>query len=132
MTFFAAIAIILGKLGNSLVIYNVFTVNHMRSSTNTLIADVAFADFLMTIDIPYMLKWFYVLNKWLGTFMGTVLRKLLHCSLVGSLAVFSLVLISLDCNFAILFPMQKLMTRNVVRFAIAMTWLGALVLCFQL
>ena len=79
----------------------------MRSSTNILIANVAFADFLMTIDIPYMLKWFYVLSKWLGKFMSTVLRKLLHCSLVGSLAVFSLVVISLDCNFAILFPMKR-------------------------
>lgn len=67
---------ILGMIGNTLVIYIVFTLNHMRSSTNSLIANVAFANLLIIIDTPYMLKWFYVLNKWLGTFMGTVLRKL--------------------------------------------------------
>ena len=102
----------------------------MRSSVNILIANMAFADLLMTIDVAYILKWFYVLNKWFGTFMGTVLCKFLHSSQIGSLAasVFSLVVISLDRSFAILFPMKKLMTRNVVRFAIVMTWLGALAL----
>jgi len=117
-------------IGNTLVIYIVFTVNHMRSSTNTLIANMAFADLLMTIDIPYMIKWYYMLNKWFSTFMGTVLCKFLHSLQIGSLAasVFSLVVISLDRSFAVLFPMKKIMTRSVVRFAIATTWLGALAL----
>ncbi|XP_020622562.1 neuropeptide FF receptor 2-like [Orbicella faveolata] len=62
--------------------------------------------------------------------MGTVLCKFLHSLQIGSLAasVFSLVVISLDRSFAILFPMKKIMTRNVVRFTIAMTWLDALAL----
>ena len=47
---------------------------------------------------------------------------------MGSLiaSVFSLVAISLDRSFAILFPMKTVMTKNVVRFAIATVWLGAL------
>ena len=121
-------------IGNTLVIYIVFTVNHMRTSTNTLIANMAFADLLMTIDIPYILKWVYVWDKWFGTFMGTGLCKCFHAAQVGSLAasVFSLVAISFDRSFAILFPMKKIMTRNVVRFAIVMTWLGALALTVPL
>ena len=100
----------------------------MRSSTNTLIANMAIADLLMTIDMPYILKWFYVGNIWFGTFMGTVLCKFFHSAQVGSLAasVFSLVAISLDRSFAILFPMKTIMTRNVVRFTIIMIWLCTL------
>ena len=134
VTILAVIIFILAMIGNTLVIYIVFTVNHMRSSTNTLIANMAFADLLMTIDIPYILKWLYVMNSWFGTFMGTVLCKFLHAVQVGSLAasVFSLVAISLDRSLAILFPMKKMMTRNAARFAIAMTWLGALALMLPL
>ena len=130
VTTLAVIVIILAMIGNTLVIYIVFTVNHMRSSTNNLIANMAFADLLMTIDIPYVLKWVYVWDKWFGTFMGTVLCKFFHAAQVGSLvaSVFSLVAISLDRSFAILLPMKTIMTRNIVRFAIAMTWLGALAL----
>jgi len=66
--------------------------------------------------------------------MGTVLCKFFHAAQVGSLAssVFSLVAISLDRSFGILFPMKKIMTRKVVRLAIAMTWLGALALTVPL
>ena len=130
VTILTVIVFILAMIGNALVIYIVFTVSHMRSSTNTLIANMAIADLLMTIDIPYILKWVYVLSSWFGTFMGTVLCKFLHAAQVGSLAasVFSLVAISLGRSFAILFPTKKVITRNVVRFAIAMTWLGALAL----
>ena len=134
VTILAVVVIILAMIGNTLVIYIVFTVSHMRSSTNTLIANMAFADLLMTIDIPYILKWVYVWDKWFGTFMGTVLCKCFHAAQVGSLAssVFSLVAISLDRSFAIVLPMRTIMTRNVVRFAIAMTWLGALALTVPL
>ncbi|XP_078380219.1 RYamide receptor-like [Oculina patagonica] len=134
VTILAVIVIILAMIGNTLVIYIVCTVNHMRSSTNTLIANMAVADLLMTIDIPYILKWVYVWDHWFGTFMGTVLCKCFHSAQVGSLAasVFSLVAISLDRSFAILFPMKTIMTRNVVRFTIVMTWLGALALTVPL
>ena len=134
VTILAVTVIILAMIGNTLVIYIVFTVNHMRSSTNTLIANMAVADLLMTIDIPYILKWVYVWDHWFGTFMGTVLCKCFHSAQVGSLAasVFSLVVTSLDRSIAILFPMRTIMTRNVVRFAIAMTWLGALALTVPL
>ena len=134
VTVLAVTVFILAMIGNTLVIYIVCTVNHMRTSTNTLIANMAVADLLMTIDIPYILKWVYVWDQWFGTFMGTVLCKFLHSAQVGSLAasVFSLVAISLDRSFGILFPMKRIMTRNALRFAIAMTWLGALALTVPL
>ncbi|KAJ7351018.1 Somatostatin receptor type 5 [Desmophyllum pertusum] len=134
VTILAVIVIILAMIGNTLVIYIVFTVNHMRSSTNSLIANMAFADLLMTIDIPYILKWVYVWDKWFGTFMGSVLCKFFHSAQVGSIAasVFSLVAISLDRSFAILFPLRTIMTRNVMRFAISMIWLCALALTVPL
>ncbi|KAJ7351016.1 Somatostatin receptor type 5 [Desmophyllum pertusum] len=134
VTILAGILIILAMIGNTLVIYIVFTVNHMRSSTNTLIANMAFANLLMTIDIPYVLKWLYVWDKWFGTFMGSLLCKFFHSAQVGSIAasVFGLVAISLDRSFAILFPMRTIMTRKVVRFAISMIWLCTLALTVPL
>lgn len=128
VTIIAVSSFILALIGNAVVIYIVFTVNHMRSSTNTLIANMAVADLLMTIDIPYTIKWFFVLNKWFGTVMGDVLCKFFHSAMVGSMvaSVLSLVAISLDRSFAILFPMRTIMTRNVVRFAITMIWLCTL------
>ena len=82
----------------------------------------------MTIDIPYILKFFYVHDKWLATFMGTVLCTFFSSAQVGSIiaSVLSLVAVSLDRSFAILFPMKTVMTKNVVRFVIAVVWLGAL------
>ena len=128
VTVFAVLIFIFALIGNIVVIYIVCTVNHMRSSTNTLIANMAVADLLMAIDIPYILKFFYVDVKWFGTFMGTVLCKFFSSAQVGSIiaSVLSLVAISLDRSFAILFPMKTVMTKNVVRFAIAVVWLGAL------
>ena len=128
VTILAVSISILVLIGNILVIYIVFTVNHMRNPTNTLIANMAVADLLMAIAISYVLKFFYVGHKWFGTFMGTVLCKVFSSAQMVSLiaSIFSLVAISLDRSFAILFPMKKVMTKNVVRFAIAMVWLGAL------
>ena len=128
VTVFAVLIFILALIGNIVVIYIVCTVNHMRSSTNTLIANMAVADLLMAIDIPYILKFFYVDYKWFGTFMGTFLCKFFSSAQVGSIiaSVLSLVAISLDRSVAILFPMKTVMTKNVVRFAIAVVWLGAL------
>ena len=134
VTVLAVSVSILAMIGNALVVYIVCTVNHMRSSTNTLIANMAIADLLMAIDIPYIIKWLFVSDTWFGTFMGTVLCKFFHSAQIGSLAasVFSLVAISLDRSFAILFPMKTIMTRNVVRFSIAMVWLCALTLSLPL
>lgn len=130
VTIFAVAIFIVALIGNSVVLYIVCTVNHMRNSTNILIANMAVADLFMTIDIPYILKWFYVMNLWFGTVMGDVLCTFLHSAQVVSLAAstFSLVAISLDRSFAILFPMKTIMTRNVVRFTILITWLSTLAL----
>lgn len=128
MTIFGVTIFILALVGNTVVIYIVCTVHQMRSSTNTLIANMAIADLLMTVDLPYILKWYYVYNRWFGTFMGDFLCKFFHSAQVGSLvaSVFSLVAISLDRSFAILFPMKNIMTRNVVRFTVVMIWLSTL------
>lgn len=124
----AVTAFLLATIGNSLVIYIVYTVNHMKNSTNILIAHMAVADLLMSIDLPYILKFFFIWSGWFGTFMGAALCKFFHSAQVGSLiaSVFSLVAVSLDRSFAILYPLETIMTTKVVGFAIAIIWLGAL------
>ncbi|KAJ7351020.1 Somatostatin receptor type 5 [Desmophyllum pertusum] len=118
VTILAVIVIILAMIGNTLVIYIVFTVNHMRSSTNRSHRQHGLCrsshDHRYTIHTQMGLR----VDKWFGTFMGSVLCKFFHSAQVGSLAasVFSLVAISLDRSFAILFPMRKIMTRTWWRF----------------
>ena len=128
VTVMAVTAFLLATIGNSLVIYIVYTVNHMKNSTNILIANMAVADLLMSIDLPYILKFFFIWSGWFGTFMGAALCKFFHSAQVGSLiaSVFSLVAVSLDRSFAILYPLEPIMTTKVVGFAIAIIWLGAL------
>ena len=84
VTILAVTVIILARIGNRLVIYIVFTVNHMRSSTNTLVANMAVADLLMTIDIPYILKLVYVWDHWFGTLWALWARIMQVLSLSSS------------------------------------------------
>lgn len=125
---FAVVIVIASLVGNVVVVYIVSTTTHMRNSMNTLIANMAVADLLMTIDIPYVVKWLFVYDTWFGTFAGSALCKFFHSAQSASVAcsVFSLVAISFDRAFAILFPMKTIFTRKVVRTCIALTWLGAL------
>ena len=134
VTFFSVVIIVVAAIGNVLVIHIVCSVQHMRNSTNKLIANMAVADLLMAIDLPYITKWLFVHDRWFGTFAGSALCKIFHSAQAASVAcsVLSLVAISFDRSLAILYPMRTIFTPNVTRAAVAFTWLGALAFAIPL
>lgn len=134
ITVYAAIIFIIAVIGNSLVIYIVCAREHMRNSTNILIANMAVADILMACIFPYMLKWLYVMSLWFGTFMGTALCKFFHSAQVLSIScsVINLVFISLDRCIVIWFPLRRIFTSNVLKACLVASWLYSLAFAMPL
>lgn len=129
ISIYAIILILLSLVGNSLVIYIVCTRTHMRNSTNILIANMAIGDLLLTIDIPYVLKWFYVSESWFGDgFVPDFLCRFFHSAQMGSItcSVLTLVVISLDRCFAITYPLRRVFEGKVLKGSILSIWLLAL------
>ncbi|EDO36377.1 predicted protein [Nematostella vectensis] len=124
LTIFASLIFVVALVGNSIVVYIVCSCNHMRNTTNILIANMAVADLWITFDIPYVIKWFYITDTWFGGGFGDFLCKFCHSAQAGSVAcsVFTLVCISLDRSFAIIFPMKVILTRKIVKFMILGIW----------
>lgn len=121
---YAVIVFIVAVAGNSLVIYIVCKREHMRNSTNILIANMAVGDILMACVFPYVLKWLYVGLQWFDTIVGTILCKFVHSIQVLSIAcsVMSLVFISLDRCVVIWFPMRRIFTNKVLKMCLVATW----------
>ena len=124
VTVYAVIVFIVAVAGNSLVIYIVCKREHMRNSTNILIANMAVGDILMACVFPYVLKWLYVGLQWFDTIVGTILCKFVHSIQVLSIAcsVISLVFISLDRCVVIWFPMRRIFTNKVLKMCLVATW----------
>ncbi|EDO46110.1 predicted protein, partial [Nematostella vectensis] len=119
---------VLSMIGNVLVIHIVCTRKHMRTSTNVLILNMALGDLLLTIDIPFIVKWFFVHEKWFGgRWVGGFLCKAAMSAQPGSIAVsvFTLVFISLDRCCAILCPLKKAMKGSVLKISIIGIWLAS-------
>ena len=133
-TILTVIIFITSLIGNVTVLYIVCARSNMRNSTNILIANMAVADLLVTLNLPYILKWLYVLDDWFGTIIGKVLCYFCHAAPAISIAasVFTLVAISFDRSFHILFPLKRIFTSKVIKAVIVITWLGAVGLCVPL
>lgn len=134
VTMYAVIIFVVAIFGNSLVIYVVCAREHMRNSTNILIANMAVADILMACIVPYVLKWLFVQRRWFGTIMGTILCKFFHSTQALSVAcsVISLVFISLDRCLVILFPMRHIVTSKVLKASLVAAWIYSLVVAVPL
>ncbi|XP_020904136.1 RYamide receptor [Exaiptasia diaphana] len=132
---FASLLFLVSLIGNIVVIYIVCTRAHMRNSTNILIANMAIGDLLLTIDIPYIIKWLFVFHAWFGSnFFADFLCKFFHSVQMGSIAcsVFTLVAISFDRCFAITYPLRKVLVGKVLKATIAGIWLFSLSFCTPL
>ena len=130
-TILAVIIIVTSLVGNITVLYIVSARSQMRNSTNILIANMAVADLLMTFNLPSLLKYLFVLDDWFGTIIGMISCYFSQAALPVSIAasVFTLVAISFDRSFHILFPLRQVFTSKVIKAAMVLTWLGSLALC---
>lgn len=117
------IIIFISLFGNALVIYVTYKNKTMRTFAYFLIANLAVADILSTLVLPFMIVY---VDKYRWTF-GETLCKILN----PSLTVFSivttntLVAIACDRSRALLFPFKLKPSTSETRLIIAIIWLLA-------
>lgn len=123
------LGIILGTIGNLLVILVVVFNREMRSPTNLFIANLSAADFLVTgICMPI----FFVYNvimwpTWpFGNATCRLVSYLVHVSVMAS--ALNLLSISYDRFVSVYYPMKRVVTINRAKIIVASIWLLSLLL----
>lgn len=116
-------SIILGTLGNFLVIISVIINRNMRSTTNFFIASLATADLVVTSICMPLFYVYYVLTwpVWpFGKAGCRILSFLVHMSVMAS--ALSLLSISYDRFLSVFFPMRKFITKTRAKMLVAFIW----------
>ena len=126
-----SLVIIVGVMGNSLVLYVVASNENMRSPKNLLITNLAMADLIfLLIAAPGALIAYAFPHHWpLGnTYCKIFFTISYHTSLVS---VYTLVLISIDRCLAILYPIRSIKWRTNTNLLVAIicTWTILLIFC---
>ena len=117
------VSILLGTLGNILVIISVIINRNMRSTTNFFVASLAAADLVVTASCMPL---FYIYNvitwpDWpFGKAGCSILSYLVHMSVMAS--ALSLLSISYDRFLSVFFPMRKFITKNRAKMLVASIW----------
>ncbi|KAA0195470.1 Allatostatin-A receptor [Fasciolopsis buskii] len=103
--------LIVGSVGNLLVIIVVLVNAQMRDSTNILILSLAMADFAFIIICIPLTTVIYIVGGWpMGVALCRVYFYLMYVTAFCS--VYTLVLMSLDRFLAVVYPMQSIHWRN--------------------
>ncbi|KAL0970671.1 hypothetical protein UPYG_G00245490, partial [Umbra pygmaea] len=123
--------ILLGVLGNSLVIYVVYRFKTLRTVTNFFIANLAVADLLVnTLCLPFTLV-YTLLGEWK---FGQVLCFLLPYAqgLAVHVSTVTLNVIALDRHRCIVYHLDTRMRKSVCFWVIGITWVLSAVLASPL
>ncbi|CAO1419007.1 unnamed protein product [Diamesa hyperborea] len=108
--FFGIIAIT-GLIGNSLVVYVVLNNHQMRSTTNTLLVNLASADLLFIVFCVPFTAVDYMLSEWpFGEVWCKIVQYLIIVTAYAS--IYTLVLISFERYLAVCFPICSISMRN--------------------
>ncbi|XP_053144590.1 neuropeptide Y receptor type 2-like [Hemicordylus capensis] len=126
-----SLIILLGFIGNSLVIYMIVRYKTMRTVTNFFIANLALADLMVdTLCLPFTLA-YTLLDEWR---FGAVLCHLVFYAQALSVHVSTLTLtvIALDRYRCIVFHLDSRISKKISFTIIAITWIVAAVLASPL
>ncbi|XP_060621408.1 neuropeptide Y receptor type 2-like [Anolis sagrei] len=126
-----SLIILLGFVGNSLVIYMIVKYKTMRTVTNFFIANLALADLMVdTLCLPFTLA-YTLLDEWK---FGAVLCHLVSYAQALSVHVSTLTLtvIALDRYRCIVFHLDSRISKKISFTIIAITWLVAAILASPL
>lgn len=116
-----SLIILLGLLGNSLVIYMIIRYRNMRTVTNYFIANLALADLLMvTLCLPFTLV-YTLLDEWK---FGAVLCHMVPFAQALSVhvSILSLTVIALERYRCIVFHLGRRLTWRSSLLIMAFTW----------
>ncbi|XP_069178673.1 QRFP-like peptide receptor isoform X2 [Procambarus clarkii] len=99
------ITLLLGILGNSLIIYTISRYNGMKSTTNVFLASLASADLLLIlVCVPVKTAKVFAYSWTLGWFLCKAIHYLQNVSAICS--VLTLTAMSMERYYAILFPFR--------------------------
>ncbi|RWS08322.1 allatostatin-A receptor-like protein [Dinothrombium tinctorium] len=127
---FFGIIVIVGLIGNALVVIVVLCNPQMRSTTNLLIINLAIADLLFIVVCVPFTAWDYALSYWpFGEVCCRIVQYFIHVCAYAS--IYTLVLMSLDRFLAVVHPIasMSIRTEKNAYWAIGTTWITVLVLC---
>ncbi|XP_071953087.1 RYamide receptor-like [Antedon mediterranea] len=120
-----AVITLLGIGGNAIVCYIVLGNKCMRTVTNYFIVNVAFSDLLVAVFCVELSYYESVFESWpLGEVGCKLVRYVQSVSI--SVSIFTLVAISLDRFFAIIYPFRKKMEAIHVIIIIILIWFASL------
>lgn len=125
MTTIYVITFIVALLGNVLVLYAVFNFQHMRTTTNVLIANMAVADLITTIfAMPYSIFYLFMQSRWFGGVAGTVTCKLVHFIIATTIAasIVALFLVSFERFCAVVYPLKYIQFIHNKKLLTAIVW----------
>ncbi|CAD5125806.1 unnamed protein product [Dimorphilus gyrociliatus] len=117
------ITLIVGLIGNSLVIFVIATNKQMRNTTNLLILNLSLADLIFLIFcIPANMVSVYILHEWVaGTFMCRL--HLAFQFITVYISIYTLVLMSFDRYLAVVHAISSMRfrtTKNAVIFIVTL------------
>ncbi|XP_066488902.1 neuropeptide Y receptor type 2 [Tiliqua scincoides] len=123
--------ILLGLLGNSLVIHVVIKFKSMRTVTNFFIANLAVADLLVnTLCLPFTLV-YTLLGEWK---LGPVLCHLVPYAqgLAVQVSIVTLTVIALDRHRCIVYHLESKISKRISFLIIGVAWVGSALLASPL
>ncbi|XP_078250923.1 neuropeptide Y receptor type 2 [Pogona vitticeps] len=123
--------ILLGLVGNSLVIHVVIKFKSMRTVTNFFIANLAVADLLVnTLCLPFTLV-YTLLGEWK---LGPVLCHLVPYAqgLAVQVSIVTLTVIALDRHRCIVYHLESKISKRISFLIIGVAWAGSAILASPL
>lgn len=125
------IVFLLGLIGNSMVMFAVCTMKKHRTSTDIYLMQLAIADLMFSLTLPFWAVFVNESNWVFGTFLCKLLSGVQEIAFYS--CVFLLACISIDRYMAIVKATQSFSKQHhVVRAACVMVWLGATVLAIPI
>ncbi|VDP02906.1 unnamed protein product [Soboliphyme baturini] len=122
-----AMLLLVGLVGNFLVILIVLCDNHMKTVTNMFLLNLAFADFLFLLFcLPFTILWDITKTWWFGT---AVCKLILYTQTVSvTVSIITLSTISVERWYAICRPLMFKHSLLRTKLLLAFTWIVGLIL----
>lgn len=125
-----AVIFLASLFGNSVIIHIIRTNSSLKTTTNYLILNQAFADILIMLTHTFnMIHYSFFDSLWFGGLFGHISCKihLVITSLVPYASVWMLVIIAVDRYFAVVRPLQLTPVRQHLKKIILFLWLWCFV-----